>query len=92
MFIKIEPNHMHGVFIYSPRGHNVRDGMSPCEGCTPTGCTSNVTLHLGESVIVQSLWFRNAYPGDPLILAYVRGEFTHDYTHVVIGDLVKYLQ
>lgn len=84
MFIQTV-NHLHGVFVFSPNGHNVREGMTLCERC------ERCILHRGENVTVQSMWFRNAYPGDPMILAYVRGEYTGEYTHVPVGELVKYV-
>lgn len=84
MFIQTD-NYLHGIFVYAPNGRSARAGMALCERC------DRCILHLGENVTVQSLWFRNAYPGDPMLLAYVRGEHTGEHTHVPAGELVKYL-
>ena len=84
MFIQTD-NYLHGIYVYSPNGHSVRDDMTLCERC------ERCVLHRGESVTVHSLWYRSAYPGYPMLLAYVRDEHTCAHTHVPAGELIKYV-
>lgn len=86
MFEQYSPNIYEGEsMVYVGSGDYRRDprlGIKLCETC------SNCVLHIGESVTVESLWFRNAYENDPMLLAYVRGDNTGLATHVPLGDLV----
>lgn len=87
MFQQID-NNLTGNYIYTGQGDMRRDpslGIKLCDSC------ERCILHIGETVTVASLWLRNAYEGDHMVLAYVRGAHTGEYTHLPVGDLTKYI-
>lgn len=86
MFEQLTPNPYEGEsMVYVGSGdyrHDPRLGIKLCETC------NNCELHLGETVKVESLWYRNANENDTMVLAYVRGDITGLGTHVPLGELV----
>lgn len=89
MFEQFSPNIYEGEsMVYVGSGDYRRDprlGIKLCETC------NNCVLHIGESVMVESLWYRNAHENDDMMLAYVRGDNTGQATHVPLGDLVYFV-
>ena len=87
MFQRID-NNLTGDYVYTGQGEMRRDpslGIKLCDAC------ERCILHIGETVTIESLWLRNAHNEDVMVLAYVKGAHTGEYTHLPLGDLTKYI-
>lgn len=50
--------------------------------CTEPNVGGRCVLHPGDGVRIESVWRRNAYPGDEMVLLYVHGFVTDLHTHI----------
>lgn len=50
--------------------------------CTEPNVDGRCVLHTGDGVRIESVWRRNAYPGDEMVLLYVSSFVTGFHTHI----------